>query len=104
MTQTLVAQIQILPTPGQAPLLEATLRRANAAAGVLSGVAWERRSFGRRALQKAAYHQVRESSGLSAQVVTRLIAKVADAYRLDKKVRREFAPLGAIAYDARILR
>ncbi|MCW3041857.1 MAG: Transposase, OrfB family [Actinobacteria bacterium] len=104
MTQTLVAQIQVLPTPGQAPLLEATLRRANAAAGVLSGVAWERRSFGRRALQKAAYHQVRESSGLSAQVVIRLIAKVADAYRLDKKVRREFAPLGAIAYDARILR
>jgi hypothetical protein len=104
MPQTLIAQVQVLPTPEQAVALEATLRRANAAAGVLSGVAWEKRAFGRRDLQKAAYHQVRESSGMSAQVVIRLIAKVADAYRKDKKVKRESEPLGAIAYDARILR
>ena len=29
------------------------------------------------------------------------IAKVADAYKLDKKVKREFKPLGSIAYDSR---
>jgi hypothetical protein len=104
MTQTLVAQVQVLPSAEQAVALEATLRKANAAANDLSAVAWKHRMFGRRDLQKAAYHQVRESSGLSAQVVIRLIAKVSDAYRVDKKVMREFKPHGAIAYDARILR
>ena len=102
--QTLVAQVQLRPSAGQASALEATLRRANAAANELTGVAWEQRAFRRRPLQKVAYHQVRESTGLSAQVVIRLIAKVADAYRKDRTVKREFDPLGAIAYDARILR
>ena len=96
--------MQLRPSAGQASALEATLRRANAAANDLSGVAWERRTFRRRPLQKVAYHQLREATGLSAQVVIRLIAKVADAYRKDRTVRREFDPLGAIAYDARILR
>ena len=31
------------------------------------------------------------------------IAKVADAYKLDKKTRREFKPLGSIGYDSRIM-
>ncbi|MEA2533530.1 MAG: putative transposase [Actinomycetota bacterium] len=104
MTQTLVAQVQILPSAEQAAVLEATLQKANAAANDLSAVAWKHRVFGRRDLHKAAYHQVRKSSGLSAQVVIRLIAKVSDAYRSDKLVMREFKPHGAIAYDARILR
>jgi IS605 OrfB family transposase len=34
----------------------------------------------------------------------RCIAKVADAYKLDRKTKREFRPHGAIAYDERILR
>jgi IS605 OrfB family transposase len=104
MPQTLIAQVQLLPTAQQALDLEATLRQANATAGVLSDVAWQRRAFRRYNLHKIAYHDIRASSGLSAQVVVRLIAKVADAYRKDRKVRREFDPLGAIAYDARILR
>src|SRR5437870_3395206 len=104
LMQTLVAQVQLRPSAGQASALQATLRRANAAANHLSGMAWEQRAFRRRPLQKVAYHQVRETTGLSAQVVIRLIAKVADAYKKDRKVKREFDPLGAIAYDARILR
>ena len=46
---------------------------------------------------------MRESSGLSAQVLVRLIAKVADAYRLNRKKQRKFNPHGAISYDDRIL-
>jgi putative transposase len=104
MPQTLIAQIQLRPDAEQAAAMEATLRQANAAAGVLSAVAWEHRAFHRYDLQALAYHQVRECSGLTAQVVIRLIAKVCDAYKLDRRVKREFRPLGAIAYDARILR
>ena len=101
---TLVARVQLLPDAGQAAALRATLRRANTAANGLSELAWVYRTFGRHALQRLSYRGVRESSGLSAQVVVRLIAKVADAYKLDRKVKRRFKPLGAIAYDARILR
>ncbi len=101
---TLVTQLQLRPDPGQAGALEATLRQANAAANLLGDVAWKHRVFGRYGLHRLAYHQVRESCGLSAQVVVRLIAKVADAYKLDRKAKRTFKPLGAITYDARILR
>jgi IS605 OrfB family transposase len=101
---TLVAQIQLRPNPEQVASLGATLRRANAAANELSAIAWEHRAFGRYALHRLAYHRVRKSSGLSAQVVVLLIAKVANAYKGAKNTKRTFEPLGAIAYDARILR
>jgi IS605 OrfB family transposase len=35
--------------------------------------------------------------------LVRCIAKVADAYKLDKKTKRTFRPLGSIAYDNRIM-
>ena len=40
---------------------------------------------------------------LTAQIVVRCIAKVADAYKLNKETQRKFKPLGAITYDSRIL-
>lgn len=52
---------------------------------------------------KLVYADVRARFGLSAQVTIRCIAKVADAYKLDRKTQRTFKPLGSLAYDARIL-
>lgn len=78
--------------------------RANEACDYISGVAWDTRTFGKFALQKLVYAHVKETFGLTAQVVVRCIGKVADAYKLDKKTKREFRPLGAISYDSRILR
>jgi putative transposase len=49
------------------------------------------------------FRDVRETFGLAAQLTVRCIAKVADAYKLDRKTQRTFAPLGAVAYDDRIL-
>jgi len=46
---------------------------------------------------------VRKQFGLSAQVAVRCIAKVSDAYKLDKRRTRKFKSLGAITYDNRIL-
>ncbi len=40
---------------------------------------------------------------LSAQMVVRCLAKVGDAYRLDKRTKRRFRSHGSIAYDDRIL-
>jgi putative transposase len=100
----LTAQVKRLPTPEQSDTLKETLRASNAAANEISDTAWENRSFGQYKIHKLAYHSVRESSGLSSQVVIRAIAKVADAYKLDRRRKRKFKPLGAIAYDDRILR
>jgi putative transposase len=99
----LTAQLRLLPTPEQANYLECTLRRANLAASYVSEVAWEARTFGRFALQKLCYVEVRKQFGLSAQMTIHALAKVSDAYRPDKRKKRFFRPLGSVAYDDRIL-
>ena len=100
----LIVQLKLLPTPEQAAALLATLARANEAANAISQAAWENKTFGQYALHRLLYREIKERFGLSAQVVVRLIAKVGDAYKLDKKRERTFRKHGSIAYDDRILR
>ena len=99
----LIAQVKLQPTPEQADYLRRTLEVANAAANYVSEVAWETRTFRQYDLHHACYRDVRGRFPLSVQMVVRLIAKVADAYKLDRKARRTFRPHGSIAYDDRIL-
>ncbi|MCG8352115.1 MAG: transposase, partial [Chloroflexales bacterium] len=98
----LIAQLKLQPTPEQADALKHTLEAANAACNTISDVAWNTRTFGKFALQKMCYQDVRETFGLSAQMVIRALAKVGNAYKLDKETRRTFRPLASIAYDDRI--
>jgi len=99
----LTAQLKLQPTPEQAYVLRRTLETANAACNFISRVAWDTRTFGKFALQQLCYQKVRETFGLSAQMTIRSIAKVADAYKLDRKTQRAYRPHGGIAYDDRIL-
>lgn len=99
----LIAQVKLLPTKEQANALKRTLMAANQACDFISDVAWSSLIFRQYDLHKRAYHMTRDTFGLSAQLVVRCIAKVADAYKLDKKKRRTFKSLGAIAFDDRIL-
>lgn len=100
----LTVQIKLLPTPEQSEALYATLELANAAANRLSQLGWDVGEFRQFPLHKRFYRQVRdEFPSLSSQVVIRLNAKVADAYKLDRKTRRVFRKHGSISYDARIL-
>ena len=99
----LIAQVKLQPTPEQSELLKRTLERVNSAANFVSDTAWHQQSFRQYDLHKLTYYSVRENFGLSAQVAVRLIAKVADAYKLDRKTKRTFRPHGSIAYDDRIL-
>jgi IS605 OrfB family transposase len=99
----LTAQLKLLPTPEQADALKRTLEAANAACNYISQIAWDTHTFGKFALQKLCYQDVRETFGLSAQMVVRALAKVGDAYKLDKQTMRTFRPLASIAYDDRIL-
>lgn len=102
-TMKLIAQVKLQPEPGQTELLRRTLETANAAANDVSEVAWDTQTFRQYDLHHVCYYDVRARFELSAQMVVRTIAKVADAYKLDRKTRRTFHPHGSIAYDKRIL-
>lgn len=99
----LVAQLKLLPTSEQAETLRRTLETANTACNFISQTAWESQVFRQFALHRLTYRAVRETFGLSAQLAVRCIAKVAAAYKNDKKSQRDFRPHGAVAYDDRIL-
>lgn len=99
----LTVQLKLQPTVAQADALKRTLTTANAACDRISRVAWASSTFRQFALHKLVYRDVRAAFGLSAQLTVRCIAKVADAYKRDRKTPRTFQPLGALGYDARIL-
>ncbi|MFP4054879.1 MAG: RNA-guided endonuclease InsQ/TnpB family protein [Phycisphaerae bacterium] len=99
----LIAQAKLLPEPGQHTALRRTLETSNAAANFVSEYAWEHETFRQYDLHHACYYDVRERYKLSAQMTVRMLVKVADAYKLDRKTKRTFKPYGSIAYDKRIL-
>ena len=99
----LTAQLKLEPTARQALALRATLVASNAACDYISGVAWESKSFRRFDLHRRCYREARKRFGLSAQAAVRCISKVADSYKLDRKAKRSFRPMGSAAYDQRIL-
>jgi putative transposase len=100
----LVAAVKLLPTKPQATCLKATLARCNAACDWLAALAWDSGTFGQYALHKAGYAETRTRFGLTAQAAVRCIAKVADAYKLDRDTQRQFRPDAAQPYDDRIIR
>lgn len=95
--------VKLQTTQEQAHALRCTLQRANEAANYLSDYAWDEQTFGQWTLHKARYYDLRELFSLPAQIAVRVIAKVADAYKLDKVTKRVFKPHGSIAFDSRIL-
>lgn len=100
----LVANLKLTPTPEQRTALLDTLRVSNRACTWLAGQAWDTRTFGQFALHKLTYERCRTQFGLAAQMTVRCIAKVADAYKLDRKTRRRFRRYAAQPYDDRIFR
>jgi len=85
----LIAQVKLVVTPEQSEALLKTLEAANALCNGLSAWARQNKVFGKYAIQTARYHQVRSESGLTAQVVIRCIAKVADAYKTAFALHKE---------------
>jgi IS605 OrfB family transposase len=99
----LTLKIKLLPTDEQANLLLDTMKEANTVCNAISDVAWEKRIFNNFKLHHEVYHSYKATFKLSSQILIRCIAKVADSYKLDKKTKREFRPLGSIGYDSRIM-
>jgi len=100
----LMVAVKLQPTPDQATLLLRTLEAANAAANRISNLAWDQATFNQFKLHRIAYGPLRADGVLAAQVIVRLIAKVADAYKRDARTKRTFHRRGAVPYDDRILR
>ena len=99
----LTLKIKLLPTDEQANLLLETMKEANTVCNAISDVAWQEKIFNNFKLHHKVYHSYKATFKLSSQMLIRQIAKVADAYKLDKKTKRTFKPLGSIAYDSRIM-
>jgi len=96
-------KIKLLPSKEQANFLLQTIKEANAVCNDISEIAWTHKIFNQFKIHHEVYHKIKGSSKLSAQVLVRCISKVADSYKLDKKIKRAFRPLGSITYDSRIL-
>lgn len=99
----LILKLKLLPTNEQADLLVNTIKKANACCNSISDIAWEMRVFNNYALHHQVYYSHKAIFELNSEVLIRCISKVADSYKIDRKVRREFKPLGSISYDSRIL-
>lgn len=99
----LTLQIKLLPDKEQSQALLTTIKTANGICNKISNTAWQKKIFNQFKLHQLIYRDIKDSSGFSAQMVVRCISKVSDSYKLDKKTKRVFKPLGAITYDSRIL-
>jgi IS605 OrfB family transposase len=99
----LTLQIKLLPDKHQSELLLKTIKEANTACNAISEIAFTKRMYNQFRLHKEVYYLIKDSFKLSAQMIIRCISKVTDAYKLDRKTRRDFKPLGAITYDCRIM-
>ncbi len=95
--------LKLAPSPEQADALLATVRACNAASNRVAEVAFTHKTANKIRLQPVVYAELREQLGLSSQMAVRAISKACEAYKRDKRIKPTFRPLGAIAYDQRIL-
>jgi putative transposase len=99
----LTVQVKVHPSPRQAAALLLILERVNDVANYVSNWAWQHRTFHKYSVQKALYFRIKDQFALPSQTTLRVIAKVCDAYKVDRKRKRLFRKHGSIPYDSRIL-
>lgn len=99
----LTATVKLKPTPEQQQLLHETLQEANTACNAISDVMWHEKVWSQYNVHELVYYDIREQFNLAAQIVIRCISKVVDAYKKDRKTKRQFKKYGAISYDSRVL-
>lgn len=75
----------------------------NTACNEISKTAWDNKVFNQFKIHHLVYRTIKNNFKLSSQLVIRTISKVTDAYKLDRKTKREFRLLGSITYDSRVL-
>ncbi|MBK03546.1 MAG: transposase [Deltaproteobacteria bacterium] len=100
----LTAKLKLELDLEQQQLLLNTIRETNILCNRISQLAFKERKFGKSSLQKEFYHKLRKKyPQLSSQIFIRSFAKVAAAYKNNKRTLVKFRFNGSIAYDARLL-
>jgi IS605 OrfB family transposase len=99
----LTLKSKLIVTSEQKESLLKTMEKFNEACNFISKFAYENKIFGKFAIQKHIYYEIRETFGLSAQMTVRAVGKVIESYKTDKDCIHKFNPHGAIVYDERIL-
>src|ERR1700757_2232998 len=99
----LTIKVKLLSTTQQKQSLLKTMEVFNSACDYISQVAFKEKKFSQVPLHRLTYHVVRKQFGLSAQFVIRALGKVAESYKVDKKVIHKFKKYSAIVYDQRLL-
>lgn len=99
----LTVKIKLLSTAEDRRKLLNTMHAFNAACNHVSAVAWETKTFGKVGLQKICYYDIRDKFSLSAQMAVRVMGKVSESYKVNKKNQHSFKKEGAIVYDQRLL-
>ncbi|MDO9713026.1 RNA-guided endonuclease InsQ/TnpB family protein [Paracraurococcus lichenis] len=100
----LVAAVKLLPTPKQSACLRAALARCNEAASWLAVEGHAASTYGQYDLHTIAYAALRACFGLSAQAAVRTIAKVNDAFKVNRNAAPACRRNAAQPYEDRILR
>src|SRR5262245_222530 len=98
-TRTVVCKLA--PTPEQVSEIDATLRAFASACDFAAEAARCIGSTNKVKVQHAAYAEIRQRFGLSANLAIRAIARACAALKVPAKMHRQFAPT-SIDYDARI--
>ncbi len=102
-TVKLIVNIKLKPLESQRSALLETLKEASKAGDWISQEAFENKVFKQFNLHKLTYHNAKSLFNLSAQMLVRAIAKVADSYKIQTAQQTAFKSLGSIAYDDRII-
>ncbi len=100
----LVAAIKLVPPNSAAIALAETLVRCNQAATWLAKTGFDAGVFRQFDLHKLGYTTLRKRFCLTAQAAVRTIAKVADAFKINRDVAPVFRKHAAQPYDDRIIR
>ena len=100
----LTANIKLQCSKEQHQILLQTLETCNKACNYISQICFDKKVFGQFKVHKLIYKEIRKDFELSSQIAIRCIAKIADAYKLDKKILRDFKPYSSQPFDDRNFR
>ena len=99
----LTMRLKLQPTLEQSDALLETMKAFNAACNHISQIAFLSKTYGKYDLQKTCYYHIRETFKLSAQMAVRVIGRVTETYKRDRKKQHVFRPDAAMVLDNRLL-
>ena len=99
----LTVSIKLLATQDQKEKLLRSMYQFNAACDWVSAYCFEQKLFNKFKVQKVIYHELREKFSLSSHFAIRVISRVCNSYKTDKKVQHKFRKNSSVEYDSHLL-